>query len=177
HTISKRDLSSDVCSSDLFKQLIEAFFEDFMEAFFPKFHEQIDFRQITFLSEELFTGAFDGDKRIVDLVVEVKWKETDALIVIHVEPQSYKQTDFNNRMFSYFSLLYNKLKKPILPIAIFSYEDDWEENEFTMKLLDFEVLKFSYKTLHLQKMNWRTFINKDNPVTAALLSKMGYRDD
>src|SRR5699024_6239965 len=93
----KEQISHYTKHDQLFKQLIEAFFEDFMEAFFPKFHEQIDFRQITFLSEELFTGAFDGDKRIVDLVVEVKWKETDALIVIHVEPQSYKQTDFNNR--------------------------------------------------------------------------------
>jgi len=31
--------------------------------------------------------------------------------------------------------------------------------------------------LHLQKMNWRTFIKKENPVVAALLSKMGFKQE
>ena len=33
---------------------------------------------------------------------------------------------------------------------------------------------FNYLTLHLRKKNWRDFIRRDNPVAAALLSKMGY---
>src|SRR5699024_5596657 len=145
--------------------------------FFPEIHKQIDFDTISFLSEELFTDTFDGDKRILDLVVEVKWKETDALIAIHVEPQSYRQADFNERMFAYFSLLYQKIERPIIPIAIFSYEDEWEEDEFRIEFLDLEVLRFSYVTLHLKKLDWRTFIKNDNPVSAALLSKMGYTND
>lgn len=32
-------------------------------------------------------------------------------------------------------------------------------------------------TLHLQKKNWRDFIRSDNPVSAALLSAMGYKKE
>lgn len=158
----------------LFKQLIGAFFEEFIEAFFPKLYKQIDFKSMKPLSEEVFTGVLDGNKRVLDMVIEVKWKKTDTLIVIHIEPQNYKQSDFNVRMFKYFSLLYNKIEKPIIPIAIFSYEDKWEENEFKMCFSDLEVLHFKYLSLHLRKQNWRKFIKQDNPVAAALLSKMGY---
>ena len=161
----------------LFKQLIKAFFKEFLEAFFPVIHEQVDFERITFLSEELFTGVYEGNKKILDLAVEVKWKETDTLIIVHVEPQSYQQSNFNDRMFKYFSLLYNKVEKPIIPIAVFSYEDPWEKSNFSMTFGDFEVLDFNYLTLHLRKQNWRAFIKRDNPIVAALLSKMGYTDD
>ena len=39
------------------------------------------------------------------------------------------------------------------------------------------VLTFNYLTLHLRKKNWRDYIRTNNPVAAALLSKMGYTDD
>src|SRR5699024_11986486 len=45
-----------------------------------------------------------------------------------------------------------------------------------IKVDQLEVLRFSYLSLHLRKMDWRDFVNKDNPVAAALLSKMGYRE-
>lgn len=160
----------------LFKELIGVFFEDFLEAFFPEVHAQIDFQKITPLSEEVFADLYDGNKKVLDLVVEVKWKDTDSVIVIHVEPQSTKQKDFQQRMFRYFSLLYNKLGKPIIPIAVFSYEEAWEENEFTMRFADLKILHFHYLTLHIRKQNWRLFMKKENPVSAALMSKMGYSE-
>src|SRR5699024_7644210 len=150
----------------LFKQLIEAFFEEFLEVFFPDIHEQIDFKEITYLSEE--TCTYDEDKRVLDLVVEVKWKETDVAIVVHIEPQSYRQSDFNVRMFKYYGLLFNKLNKPIIPIAIFSYDENWEKDVFQIKFSDWEVVRFNYLTLHVTKQNWHHFIKKVNPVSAAL---------
>src|SRR5690625_3312590 len=172
--ITKENPSTYTHHDLLFKQLIQTFFEEFMEAFFPELHQEIDFKSIKYLSEEMFTDVYDGDKRVLDIVVEVKWKKTDAVIVVHVEPQSYQQKDFNKRMFSYFSMLYRKLEKPIIPIAVFSYEEFWDEDEFRITIDDLDVLKFQYLTLHLRKTNWRDFIRKENPVSAALLSKMGY---
>lgn len=161
----------------LFKQLIEEFFEEFLEAFFPEIHKQINFETITFLSEELFTDTFQGNKRVLDLAVEVKLKETDALIAVHIEPQSYKQTDFHKRMFKYFSMLYNRLERPIIPIAVFSYKEPWEISNFKIEFPSVKVLDFNYLTLHLQKQNWRQYIKNDNPVASAMMSKMGYTED
>lgn len=102
-------------------------------------------------------------------------KRQDTLIIVHIEPQSTYQKDFSHRMYRYFSMLYNKYQNPILPTAVFSYDYEREEhNRFTIGFPFFHVLTFKYLMLELKKMNWRDYIKSNNPVAAALLSKMGY---
>ena len=162
----------------IFKELINNFFVEFLEVFFPEVHAGIDFESIKPMSEELYTDLIDGENRRVDIVIEAKLKGTDTLIIVHVEPQSTHQTDFHQRMYHYFSLLYNKYRMPILPIAIFSYDDKHTElNRFTIKFPFFHVLTFDFLMLELKKKNWRDYLESDNPVAAALLSKMGYKEE
>ena len=162
----------------LFKELIHIFFEEFLEAFFPEVHHHIDFNSIKPLSEEVFTDLFEGESRKADIVIETKLKNMDTIIIIHVEPQSYGQQNFHERMYLYYSLLYNKYRKPILPIAIFSYDEiRTEKNEFKIQFPFFHVLTFNFLMLELKKTNWRNYIQTNNPVAAALLSKMGYTQD
>lgn len=82
-------------------------------------------------------------------------------------------------MYLYFSLLYNKYRKPILPIAVFTYDKNYnEKNEFTMSFPFFHVLlSFQFLTLTLRKLRWRDFIHSNNPVAAALLCKMGFTEE
>lgn len=161
----------------LYKELINTFFQEFLEAFFPEIHESLDFQQIKPLSEEVYTNLLDGDVRWLDIVIETTLKQTDVMIIVHIEPQSYYQPNFNERMYQYFSLLYNKYQNPIIPIAVLSHDESWEENQFTMDAPSFRVLTFNYLTLHLQKKNWRDYIHSNNPIAAALLSKMGYSEE
>lgn len=162
----------------LFKELINNFFIEFLEVFFPDVHEGIDFHSIKPLSEELYTDLIDGENRRVDIVIEAKLKGHDTLIIIHVEPQSTYQSDFQQRMYHYFSLLYNKYRKPILPIAIFSYDDKHtEHNQFTIEFPFFHVLTFNFLMLELKKMKWQDYLQSFNPVAAALLGKMGYKEE
>ena len=161
----------------LYKELIQTFFQEFLEVFFPEIHKAIDFERVKPLSEEVYTNMLDGDTRRLDLVIETKLKKQDAVIIVHIEPQSYQQPHFNERMYHYFSMLYNKYRKPIIPIAIFSHDRQPVENHYTMAFDFFHVLTFNYLTLHLRKMNWRDYIRSDNPVAAALLSEMGYQKE
>jgi hypothetical protein len=161
----------------LFKQLIHTFFEEFLDLFFPEVHHHIDFDSIKPLSEEMFTDLIDGESRRADIVIEAKLKGLDTLIIIHVEPQSYGQHNFNERMYQYFSMLYNKHRKPILPIAIFSYEENRAEcNEFIIMFPFFHVLTFQFLMIELRKLNWKNYIQSNNPIAAALISKMGYKE-
>ena len=154
----------------LFKELINNFFEEFLEVFFPDVHASIDFKSIKPLSEELFTDLIKGENRRVDIVIEAKLKEKDTLIIIHIEPQSFYQKDFHQRMYHYFSLLYNKYRKPILPIAIFSYDDGHTEyNQFIIEFPFFHVLTFNFLMLELKKMNWREYLQSDNPVACGVV--------
>ncbi|GGB38793.1 transposase [Lentibacillus populi] len=156
----------------LFKELIQTFFEEFLESFFPKIHPLINFQEISFLSEEVFTDLLEGD-----VVVETKLKSTDAVMIVHVEPQSTQQSHFHERMYQYLSMLYQRHRKPIIPIAVFSYKENWEKNQYIMAFPFFQVLTFNYLTLHLHKKNWRDYITSDNPAAAALLSKMNYKEE
>lgn len=81
-------------------------------------------------------------------------------------------------MFIYFSRLYEKYRLKILPIAIFSYDQIQDEpDNFTVDFSFLEVLKFRFYKLELKKLYWRDYINSDNPVAAALLSKMGFKPE
>jgi len=159
----------------LFKELIQTFFEEFILLFFPHIHEHIDFRHMSFLSEELFTDVTAGEKYRVDLLVETKFKGEDGLVIVHIENQSYVQLSFPERMFIYFSRLFEKYRKNIVPIAVFSYDTIRDEPSAFMLQFPFgNVLHFQFFTVELRKQNWRNYIRQDNPIAAALLSKMGY---
>ncbi len=158
-----------------FKELITTFFEEFILAFFPKVYEHIDFSNSRFLSEEVYTDIIKGEKRRVDLLIETRLKDEDAIIIIHVEPQSYYEPEFSDRMFIYFSRLYEKYRCTIVPIAIFSYDKEKVESDrFKMKTPFLDILNFHFFTLQLRNLNWRDFLSYPNPVATALLCKMGY---
>ena len=159
----------------LFKELIRIYFKEFILLFFPQVYETIDFTHIVFLSEEVFTDVIVGDKRKVDLLIETKLKGEPALIIIHIESQAKWQKKFSERMFIYFSRLFEKYRRRIIPIAIFSYNEVRDEPDSFQLTFPFkEVLNFQYYTIELRKNNWRDYLKQDNPIAAALLSKMGY---
>ncbi|MDF2726214.1 MAG: hypothetical protein K0Q59_5892, partial [Paenibacillus sp.] len=87
----------------LFKELLQTFFKEFIHLFFPEAYDAIDFTDLTFLSEEVFTDITAGEKRRIDLLVRTRLKGEESIIIMHIESQSYLQTDFNKRMFIYFS--------------------------------------------------------------------------
>ncbi|MFC0297657.1 Rpn family recombination-promoting nuclease/putative transposase [Geobacillus jurassicus] len=162
----------------LFKELLSTFFEEFLLLFFPDVYEQIDVHHLSFLSEEVFADITAGEKHRVDLLVETKLKGEDGLIIVHVEHQSYTQRTFPERMFLYFSRLFPKYRRRILPIAVFSYDEPRDEpSSWRMQFPFLKVLDFRFLTVELRKLPWREYIRHDNPVAAALLSKMGYNED
>lgn len=106
----------------LFKELLETFFAEFMQLFFPEASRAIDLTHIKFLQQEIFTDVTAGEKHKADIIVETKLRKEPGLILVHVEAQSYMQKKFSERMFIYFSRLYEKYRRKILPIAVFTYD-------------------------------------------------------
>jgi hypothetical protein len=162
----------------LFKELLQTFFDEFITLFFPELRREIDLSGLRFLQQELFTDVTAGEKHRVDLLAEVRLKGEESLILVHIENQAQFQPEFAERMFIYFTRLYQKFRRKILPIAIFSYETPHDEaDEFQIGFPFLEVLRFKFYALELKKRNWREYIQSDNPAAAALLSKMGYRPE
>jgi hypothetical protein len=159
----------------LFKELLTTFFREFMELFFPKAHALIDYSDTRFLTQEIITDITAGDKHYVDILAEVKIKGEDGCVLVHIEPQAYRQADFARRMFIYFSRLYEKHQKKVLPIAVFAHDSKLEEtNRHEVEFPFLKVLQFEFYKIQLKRLPWRQYLNSTNPVAAALLSKMDY---
>ena len=158
----------------LFKELIETFFLDFVDLFLPEVVEYLERDSLSFLDKELFNDITSGESHEADLVVKGRFKGKEAFFLIHIEAQSSREQDFARRMFRYFARLYDKYDIPVYPIAIFSYNSPQtlENNIHIVAFPDRTINHFSYRPIQLNCLNWRDFIDKRNPVAAALMSKM-----
>jgi predicted transposase/invertase (TIGR01784 family) len=170
----EQGLDESISHDQNFKELISTFFIEFLELFLPEVASMIDPTSITFLQQEYFVDLVEGEDKIVDLLAEVKLAGEDATFLIHIEPQSTSRSVFPQRMFFYFSRLHQKHLKRIYPIAIFSYDEPYKEaeNHYVVEFPDRKVLDFNFMAIQLNRLDWRDFLDRPNPVAAALMSKM-----
>lgn len=175
----------------LFKELLITFIVEFIKLFLPKVAEYTDFSTKEILDKEIFTDVTAGEKHEADIIVKfrvnpeglVQYKikgskksqlEKDMYFLVHVENQFSSQTDFGKRMFIYFSRLYEKYGLNIYPIVVFSYDKPKKAapSEHEILFPDLDVLKFKYKVIQLNRLDWRKFLDTPNPVASALMAKM-----
>jgi hypothetical protein len=158
----------------LFKELITTFFVEFLEAFVPHVAPDLDRDNIAFLDKEIFTDVTKGAKYTSDIIVKTKFRGEDAFFLIFVENQSYKETDFPQRMFTYFARFHEKHKIPVYPIALFSYDAPRkkEPSQYTVQVKGFTVCQFNYRVVQLNTLSWRKYAKSPNPAATALMSKM-----
>jgi hypothetical protein len=77
-------------------------------------------------------------------------------------------------MFRYFARLYEKFALPVYPVMVFSY-DAPQRPEPTSHRLEFPdkvILDFNYSVIQLNRLNWRDFLQQENPIATALMAKM-----
>ncbi len=93
---------------------------------------------------------------------------------LHIEAQATSRSRFNRRMFHYFAVLDRHHLKDIYPIAIFSFDEPYraEQNTYKVEFPNLKVLEFRFHAIQLNRLNWRDYINRPNPVAAALMAKM-----
>jgi predicted transposase/invertase (TIGR01784 family) len=165
---------TEIDHDQLFKELLSTFFIDFLELFFPQIAAAIEPDSVSFLPQEYFADLSVGETKIVDLLAQVKLAGQDVGFLIHLEAQATSRTEFSRRMFFYFSRLHQKYLQRIYPIVIFSFNTPYREapQQYSVEFDDFKVMEFNFKAIQLNRLNWRDFLNQQNPVAAALMSKM-----
>lgn len=157
----------------LFKQLLTYFFTDFIKLFFPQAAEYLDEESIEFLDKEIFSDIAKGERYEADLVVKARHKSSHKFFLIHVEPQGRYESNFSDRMYRYFSRLYENHGLPVYPIALLSF-DRLGEQPFLheVEFDDLKVLRFQYRVVHLSGLDYKDYIKVRNPVAVALIGKM-----
>ena len=158
----------------LFKELLSTFFFEFLELFLPKVARFVRRETLTALDKEVFTDVTLGETHEVDLLMQAQFKRREVWFLLHLETQSYKQANFNERMFHYFARLSEKHHKPVYPIVVFSYDEPLvaEPDSYKVRFPNKTVLQFNYDVIQLNRLDWHDYVNRPNPVASALMSKM-----
>ena len=158
----------------LFKALLREFFYEFLRLFCPALAAAIDPAAIQFLEQEIQINLPGGRVIVADLVAKVKFHGTDLYFLIHVEHQSTATGGFPRRFFEYFAGLFLTQGLMIYPIVVYSHDAPAKPQpaEYTMSFPGFEVLKFAYQVVQLNKLDWRAYLKSDNPIASALMAKM-----
>ena len=158
----------------LFKAIIREFFLEFLELFFPDLAHDIVPGSIQEKEQELTTDLMGGTTKRVDLIRQVQLNDEPNLILILIEPQSYNEKEFGERLFRYFIRLYEKYRLAVIPIAILSYDKPKKAAANTYKIgtKKFNTVTFNYLTIQLNQLDWQDFVNKSNPIACAFMSKM-----
>lgn len=169
----KKNISVDYDSQ--WKEIITSLFQDFIEFFLPQAEQLIDFDEpIVFLEQELFKIIADKDKKgkvINDKLVKVNLKNgVQKWILIHIEIQSSFESDFSERMFTYFYRIFDRYGEKITAIAIYTGEKiSKKENRFEYEFLGTKATyQFnSYKIINPTK---EELLKSKNPFALVVLA-------
>jgi len=152
---------------ELWKSVIDANMAEFLQLLFPQLYEQIDLSQgCVLLDQELAEIAPDSQsgRKMLDKLIRVELKAGgDQWILIHVEVQGYRDTEFSERMFRYFYRIYDKYHRRIVSAALFTdgnrnYRPDrWEYEYYGCGL------NFWYNTLKIIDYSDETLEGMTNP--------------
>ena len=160
------------------KEVLDTLFEYFLSFFFPEIHAQIDWsRKWEFYDKEFQKLIQDSEleSRRVDKLVKVWLKEgAEIWVLIHVEFQSYKDTDFAYRMFDYHTLIYKRYRQPVASLAVFGDTDpNWKPDPIGYTIFG-KKLSFPYFSIKILDYlpQWNEMAISANPfaiITAAYL--------
>jgi hypothetical protein len=160
------------------KDILEAYFEDFVQFFFPQIHTEIDWSHgYDFLDQELLQVVRDAElgKRLADKLVRV-WKLSgeETWVLVHIEIQSQEEGRFGERMFVYYYRLLDKYNLPIASLAILGDErDTWRPQPFETDLWGCEV-SFRFPIIKLLDYvpRWAELEESQNPFAIAVMAHL-----
>ena len=160
------------------KKLIEALFELFMAFFFPAAYALIDWtRKPEFLDKE-FQQALKGAKlgrRVADKLVRVRLKDNKEIwVLIHIEVQSQRVTDFEKRMFLYNTLIFQRHQIPVATLVILGDDKKgWKPRKFGYNLFGCKMnFEFPFVKLLDFKAHWEELKKNTNLFALAVMAHL-----
>jgi hypothetical protein len=132
----------------VWKEVLEAYLEEFMEFFFPDIHRDIEWpRGYEFMDKELEPLVRDGPlrERRVDKLVKVFLRDgSEAWILIHIEVQGYYEKDFAERVHICNHRIHERYKQEVVSLAVLTDDrPSWRPSSFRVERWGFaHILRF-----------------------------------
>jgi hypothetical protein len=151
------------------KDILEAYFEDFILFFFPEVHALTDWQAgYEFLDKELqqITQDAGQGRRVLDKLVKVRRKDGGELhLYIHTEIQSQYDSGFTRRMFTYYHRLLDKYSQGVVSLAILGdNRKKWRPDKFSSELAGCKLtFQFPIAKLTDWRDKWEALEQTRNP--------------
>jgi hypothetical protein len=126
------------------KEAIEAYLEDFLALLFPDVHRQIDWsRGYEWLDKEFQQVVREAElgRRYVDKLVKV-WTPggEERWVLIHIEVQTERDTDFAQRIYVYNYRIFDRYNRPVASLGVLADDDpNWRPSAFQNSLFGCEA--------------------------------------
>jgi predicted transposase YdaD len=160
----------------LWKGIIESLIVDFLYFFFPNEAHLIDFEKgFIFLDQELaqlFPEA-ENDKRYIDKLIQVYMKTgEERWFLIHLEVQGYFDKFFPERMYIYFYRIWERFRKDITSLAIFTDKNKgFKPNSFKKSFFGTSLV-FKYPFYKVLDQNVSELKKSNNPFAIIILATL-----
>ena len=168
-----------------FKSLLREFFPDFLRLFFADWAGRFDFSEVRWLDKEVFADPPQGERRVLDLVAELKLRqpvpgqregeEDRWLALVHVEIESRDAVELlRSRMHDYYEQLRRRHRLPVLPIGLYLRVglEGVGIDVFVEHFWELEVLRFRYLYVGLPGLEAERYLAGDNWLGVALAALM-----
>ncbi len=121
------------------KEMLNEYFQEFMTFFFPNSSQDIDWTKgYELLDKELrqITREAEIGKRMADQLVKVWTKDgEETWVLIHVEVQAQRQSEFPQRMYVYNYRIYDLYQRPVASFGVLADEHPtWRPSGYYLKL-------------------------------------------
>ena len=165
------------------KYILDGLFKQFVEFFMPTLYDLIDFSQDLISLDNEFKELFpesDSEGKRVDKLVEVKLKNGEAKwVLLHIEIQSYEDSKFSDRMYTYYSRIFDKYQKDIEAIVLYTYQSDRHKySKYERKFINTKIT-YEYQIYDLAKQNIKELEKSNNPfsfVIQTLIKSFNYQE-
>jgi len=161
---------------NLWKSILEDIFDDFLRFMRPDADKVFDFeRGITFLDKEL-EQLFPPEKnkvspKIVDKLAKLYTRDgTEEWVLIHCEVQGEYRKNLPQRMFTYYSRIFDKYGKRILACAILTGPVlKTRPNSYVSEFLGTK-LAYSYNVYQISRQSEDELLKSKNPFAMVALA-------
>jgi Domain of unknown function (DUF4351) len=135
------------------KDILEAYFQEFIVFFFLEVHNQIDWTKgFEFMDGELqqLTKESETTRLHTDKLVKVYWLDgSEQLVFLHIEIQCQKEEIFPDRVFTYFARIRDKFKKTVVSLVVLGDDNKTWKPQSLEEELGGCRLRFDFPTVKL----------------------------
>ncbi|MFQ5630777.1 MAG: hypothetical protein ACE5I1_18555 [bacterium] len=159
------------------RKILDALLPEFLNFYFPEIFQAIDFEKgFEFLDKELqkiLPKDDDTGKRVVDKLVKVWLRDgSEKWLLIHIEVQGYRETDFPKRVYQCNYRIFDRFGEEVISVALLTDEHyDFRDNIYQIARWGFR-LHFEFPVVKLldYRDKWVELKNDPNPFAIATMA-------